>query len=208
MLYKEVLHVLLAILVMGLAVSISTLTPDILIKSFIFFLIIFIVNIFAKKLTAYYLECSVETKIWHVQRYWFRDSNHLKYPIATGIIFPLLISVLSLGTFYWLATTQSEISARRARVARRHDFYSYSELTEYHVGIIPAAGIFAVIVLAFFAYLINEPELGKLAIFFACFNMLPLGQLDGSKVFFGSVRLWFVLAAVCLIALGYAVFLI
>jgi len=204
----EYLQVLIVIIVLAFAVSLSNLNIYNFLTSSLFFIIIFAAYMGAEKITAGYLESSVETKIWHFQRYWFKEKQHLAYPVPIGAILPFLVSILSLGNVYWLASTQSEISARKSRVIKRHDFYSYSELTEFHIGLIPAAGIAACLILAFLAYLLNFPELGRLAIFFACFNLIPLGNLDGAKIFFGSLVLWFVLAALCLIALGYAILLI
>jgi len=205
---NEFLHIILAIIILAFSVSLAKLNLGNFLLALLFFAIIFAVNIGAKKIIAYYLQTSVETKIWQIQRYGFKEKQHLNVPIPAGIILPFLISILSLGNVYWLASTQSEISARKSRVIRKHDFYSYTELTEWHIGLIPAAGIFACLVLAFIAYFLNQGELGRLAIFFACFNMLPLGNLDGTKIFFSSLILWFVLAALSLIALGYAILLI
>ena len=100
--------------------------------------------------------------------------------------------------------TETDIKPTVARAAKRHDFYSYSELTEWHVGLIPAAGIIFTLMLAFIAYLFDIGELGRIAIYFACFNMIPIGNLDGAKIFFGSKTLYFSLLAVVVISFSYA----
>jgi hypothetical protein len=205
---NELLHILLVLIVLAFSVSLINLTLENFLIKLLFFAVIFLVYIGAKKLAAYYLQTDVETRVWQFQRYWFKEKQQLNTPVPIGIILPFLLSVLSLGNVYWLASTQSEITARKSRVLKKHDFYSYSELTEWHVGMIPAAGIFACLILAFIAYFLNLGELGRLAIFFACFNMIPLGNLDGTKIFFGSLIMWFVLAALSLVALGYAILLI
>lgn len=204
---SEILHIILAIIVLAFSATLAKLDLASFLLAALFFAIIFLVNILVKKLTAYYLEAGAETKIWQFQRFGFKESHYLKTPIPIGIILPLLVSIASLGNYYWLAATQTEIRALKSRVAKKHDFYSYSELTEFHIASICAAGIAACLILAFLAYLFNLPELGKLAIFFSLFNMLPLGNLDGTKIFFGSLILWFVLGAITLIAVGYALFL-
>lgn len=204
----EISHVVLVIIILAFSVSLAKLSYPAFFLAALFFAVIFIVNIAAKKLAGYYVRAGVETRILYFQRYGLKDKQYLKYPVPLGVILPLLISIASLGQFFWLAATQSEVRALKSRVSKKHDFYSYSEMTEWHVGIIPAAGIAACLVLAFFAYLIGQSELGKFAIFFACFNMIPLGNIDGSKIFFGSLIMWFVLAAVSIIALGYALLLI
>lgn len=204
---SEFIHIGIVIIILAFSVSfLKSLSTFFL--SLLYFIIIFIVNIAAKKLIAFYYQADIETKVWQFQRYWLYEKSYFKKPIPIGILLPLLISILSLGSFYWLASTQSEITARKSRVVKKHDIYSFSELTEFHIGIIPAAGIFACLVLAFIAYLFNLSMLSKLAVFFTVFNMLPVGNLDGTKIFFGSIRLWFTLAIISIIALMYALFLI
>lgn len=206
--HNELVHILLLTIILAFAYAFSSLSIITFLIAALFFAIIFAVSILAKKLMAHYLECSIDTKVWNFQRYGFKEKSYFKNPVPVGIILPFLITILSLGSFYWLAVTQSEITAKKSRVVKRHDFYSFSELTEFHIGLIPAAGIIACLILGFLSYFINQPELGKLAIFFASFNMIPLGNLDGTKIFFGSLKLWFFLAALCLIAFSYALFLI
>lgn len=205
---SELAEIILVIIVLAFSLTLAELEIMHFLTALLFFAIIFLVYIAAKKFAAFYLQADVETRLWNFQRYGLKERQYFKHLIPIGIILPLLSSILTLGNFCWLAATQSEITARKSRVIKKHDFYSFSEMTEFHIGLIPAAGIFACLVLAFVAYFINQGELGRLAIFFACFNMLPLGNLDGTKVFFGSLILWFVLAALSLIALGYAILLI
>jgi Zn-dependent protease len=51
-------------------------------------------------------------------------------------------------------------------------------------------------------------EFSRLSIYFAFFNMIPISDLDGNKIFFGSLILWSFLAALVLIGLGYVFFLV
>ena len=80
-------------------------------------------------------------------------------------------------------------------------------MTEGHLALISAAGIFSMFLLSILAYIINFPELAKLSIFFATFNLLPLGKLDGTKIFLGSRPLYFLIILLDIIALSYAFFL-
>ena len=202
---NDYLQVLIVVIVLAFSASFAKLSMENFLFSALFIAIIFIVNISAKKLVAYYMQTSIETKIWQFQRYGIKEKQHLKYPVPVGIILPFLLSIISLGSFTWMAATQSDITARKSRVIKKHDFYSYSEMTEFHLGAIPAAGIAACLILAFIAYLAGFGELGKLAVFFAVFNLIPFGELDGTKIFFGSLIIWFVLVAISIIALGYAI---
>lgn len=209
---KEIWHIIIAVIILAFAVSVGAnfvaLTLVNFLWALLFFAIISLVSVVAKKLTAHYLEAGVETRIWYFQRYWIRERDYFKMPIPIGVILPFLMTIASLGSYFWLAATQSEITAKKSRVIKRHDFYSYTEMTEFHIALICAAGIFACLVLSFLAYLINVPDLGKYAIYFAFFNMIPLGKLDGTKIFFGSVIMWFVLAAITVIGTLYALLLV
>jgi len=204
----EFAHIIIVIIVLAFSITLTKLSPKTLGISALFLAIIFFVNIGAKKLAALYFQADIETKIWQIQRWGLYERSHLKYPIPMGIILPFLISIISLGSLFWLASIQTEITAKKEKVVKRHDYYSFSEMTEFQIGVIPAMGIIACFLLAIIAYFAGFGELSKLAIFFACFNMLPIGQLDGTKIFFGSVIWWFILAVICVIGLAYALFLV
>ncbi len=162
----------------------------------------------AKKLTAHYYESEQEEKIWTFQRWGLYERSYFKTPIPIGIILPFLLSILTFGYVKWFAVTESAVKPTEARAVKRHDIYSFSEMTEWHLALISASGVASVLVLAPIAYLFNFPELARASVYFATFNLLPLGKLDGSRIFFGSLTLWLILVAVCLIALGYALFLV
>jgi len=66
---------------------------------------------------------------------------------------------------------------------------------------IAAVGVFANIFFAIIGYLINQPEFAKLNIYFAFFNLIPLSELDGNKIFFGSLILWVLLIIITLVGL-------
>lgn len=209
---REIIHILLATIVMAFAVSfinISKLSfPIDFLMALLFFIVIFIFSIGAKKLAAYYLQSDAETKIWQFQRYGLYERSYFKKPIPIGFILPFIVTIITLGYVPWLATTQTEIQASKSRVAKRHGIYRFSEMTDSDMAWITAAGIFVPLVLAVIAYLIDLASLSRLAILFASFNMIPLGNLDGGKIFFGSRVLWTVLAVLCLIGIGYLFLLV
>lgn len=209
---KEIIHVLLATIVMAFAVSFSKISQDSFSYEFLlaglFFLVIFIFSIGAKKLTASYLQSDTETKIWQFQRYGLYERSYFKKPIPLGVLLPFFLAILTLGRFPWLATTQTEITASKSRVAKRHGLYRFSEMTDSDIAWITGAGIFIPLVLAIIAYFAAIPNLSRLCILFSSFNMIPLGNLDGTKIFFGSRILWTVLAVLCLIGIGYLFLLV
>ena len=201
---KELLCIVIALIIVSFCQVFSDLKafPSVLLM----LAIVFFVYIVSKKLMASYLDSEEETKIWMFERYGLYESSHLKTPIPLGILAPIVVSVLTLGYVNWFAIFESDIKSTSARASKRHDFYSFSELTEWHIGLIPAAGIVGCFFLSVLAYFFNYPELAKLSMFFAAFNLIPLGKLDGAKIFFASRNaiLWIVLVILTLVGLFYA----
>lgn len=173
----------------------------------VLYLIIFFVYVVTQKLTAYYHEAVTETKVWNIQRHGFPEKAYSKSPIPIGLIIAVILPLLTMGRGKWLALTQTEIVARKARVARRHGFYSFPELTEWHIGSIAASGIIALFGLSVLSYIFGFTLISKLSVYFAFYNLIPYGNLDGSKVFFGSPGLWAVLFVIALVGVGFGLFL-
>ncbi len=207
---KEIFSVLILTLVfafaMGLFKSIERFP-----YLFLIFFIIIVVNVLAKKITSFYLDSEMEIKLWTIERYGFKPSQYLKKPFPAGILFPILTSLLlfgQLGGFIWLASLVFDVKPRVYRAAKRYGLYSYTEMTEDHLGLIAASGVFANLLFAIIGYLLGFPEFSRLSIYFAFFSMIPLSDLDGNKIFFGNLALWSFLATLVLIGLVYAFFLI
>lgn len=203
---KELLVLALALVV--LAFSNSYFNVPLFAQSLIFFAIILAVYTSAKKLTAYYYEADEETRIWTAERFGLGEWAHLRMPIPIGILLAFFLPIMSFGAIPWFALTESEVRPTEVRAVRRHDFFSFAEMTEWHLAMISAAGIASMFLIVVLAYIFNYPVLAKLSIYYAAFNLLPLGKLDGSKVFFGSYILYAIIAAVTLIALAYVVLLV
>lgn len=167
-----------------------------------------VINIFAKKIMSFYFDSQIEVKLWEIKRYGFHPGSYFKKAFPAGIFFPIIISAISFGNLFWMASLVFDVKPKIYRAAKRHGLYSYSEMTEEHIGLIAAAGVFANIVFAVIGYLMGFSEFARLNIYFAFFNILPLADLDGNKIFFGSLILWSFLAALILIGIGYALFLV
>ena len=152
------------------------------------------------------LDSDVEHEIWKVSRYGLGQRQHLKREIPAGIIFPLLLSVFSLGFIKFPALLTYESRALQRRAAKRFGFYSFTELTEWHNGIIGAAGIISVLLVGIIIYFLpyNWEYFSKLAAYYALVNMIPISKLDGTQIFFGSRVLWTTLTLITLIINAYA----
>ncbi len=142
-----------------------------------------------------------------MKRFGFKPGRHLKKPVPMGAILPLVFVGLTYGYLIWMASLVFEVKAKVHRAARRYGLYTFSEMTEYHIGLIASAGIIANLLASVIGYLAGYPEFAKLTIYYAFFNIIPFSDLDGNKIFFGSMILWSFLASLVLIGLGY-VFLV
>ncbi|MEK6832497.1 MAG: hypothetical protein AABY32_00490 [Nanoarchaeota archaeon] len=175
--------------------------------------LLILVNVFIKKIVAYFLESEIEIKIWEIKRFGFKTHQYWKRAFPLGVFAPLIskIFLFPLNGFVWMASLVFETKAKAYHAAKRHGIYSFSEMTEEHIGRIAAAGIFANLLLAFIFYFIGGNFgilFAKLNIWFAFFNMIPVSDLDGNKIFFGNLVLWSFLAVVTLIGLLYTFLLV
>ena len=170
--------------------------------------LVILINIFAKKVVAFHYDSEIEINLWEIKRWGFKTHYHFKKPFPAGVFFPVIITFLSYGFLYWMGNIVFEVKAKAYRAAKRWGLYTFSEMTEWHIGLIAASGIVANLLFAVIGYLIGFADFARLNIYYAFFNMLPISDLDGNKIFFGSLTLWSFLAIVVLIALGYAFFLV
>lgn len=169
-----------------------------------------IFNIIAKKAMAYRLDSEIEMKVWEVGKYDFSQDKNSKKPFPLGAFLPLLskIVLFPLKNFVWMASLVFDIKPRIYRGAKRHGLYTFSEITEYHLGLIAASGIAINIILAIIGYFAGFPLFARLNVYYAFFNMLPVSELDGNKIFFGSKILWSFLASIVLIGMLFAIFIV
>jgi len=200
---REIIHILVGILVVALVISISPAIKgdfNFLGKAIIFSTILVVVNISAKKFAARLLDSDVEHEIWQWSRFGFKPHWHLKKTIPVGIILPLIISIYSLGTIKLLTPLTYETRALKRRAAKRFGTFSFTEMTDWHMALVGAAGIVALLLVSFISYWYEGLEtLSKFATFYAFSNMIPFSKLDGSQIFFGSRVLWATLAIITLV---------
>jgi len=204
---KEIGTIILLTIVLTACISFLDFTQNFLNILLIVFIIL-VLNIMAKKIAAYYFESEIEVRPWSTERYGFKAGWHFNNPFPIGIFLPIIAAVLSLGHFIWMAVMVFDVKPKVSRAAKRHGLYSFSEMTESHIGKIAAFGVFVTLISAFVAYFLGFPTFARLSIFFAFYNILPLSDLDGNKIFFGNMILWSFISALVLIGLGYAFFLV
>lgn len=204
---KEITAIAIVTLILGFTLSLVRTWQAFLYTLVVVFLVL-IINILAKKIASFYLDSEIETQLWEIKQYGFKKHKRFKKPFPAGAFFPIILTAFSFGYLTWMACLVFEVKPKVYRAAKRHGLYSFSEMTEHHIGLIAAAGVLANLTFAVIGYLIGLPYFTTLNIYLAFFNMIPLSNLDGNKIFFGSLVLWSFLASVVLIALGYALLLI
>ncbi|MEK6895412.1 MAG: hypothetical protein AABX48_02735 [Nanoarchaeota archaeon] len=215
---KELGAIIIVTIILGITLSLrsnfSGLQGILIISCLIF--IVILINVIAKKVVSFFLDAETEIDIWKKERVgalYFIDiiplttphpSYKFRNPIPLGIIIPILTALISIGYFVWMACLTFEVKPKTYRAAKRYGLYTFSEMTEWHLGLIAAWGIAANLIFAVIGYLIGFEEFARLNIYFAAFNTIPLSNLDGNKLFFGSLILWAFFAAIVLIGIGYA----
>lgn len=200
---KEIITIIGTIIVLALALNFFQaleIFPYTLASVFL----IIAINITSKKIISYYLDSEIEIRLWHIKQYGFKPHHSFKRAFPTGVFFPIITSVISLGHLVWMAPLVFDSKAKIYRTAKRFASYKLSEMTEYHIALIASAGIIINIILAIVAYLVGVPEqmnFIKLSIVYIFFNLIPFSDLDGNKIYFGFNGLWIVLAVIAMIGM-------
>jgi len=210
---KEITFVIIISLILAFTISLME-SLEIFLYTLLFIFLILLINTFAKKIAAFYLDSEIKIKLWELKRFGLlhfmnitpikstHPSREFKKPFLAGAFLPIIVTAFSFGYLTWMASLIFEVKSKTYKAAKRHGFYSFTEMPEYHIGLIAASGILANLLFALIGYLINFPLFTKLNIYYAFFNMIPISSLDGNKIFFGSKLLWSFLTIIVLIALG------
>ncbi|MEK6823712.1 MAG: hypothetical protein AABY06_01635 [Nanoarchaeota archaeon] len=203
--HKEILTIIGVSIIIAFSITLLSSFSAFLIALLSVFAVI-IINVFAKKLTGEFFELKTEIKLWEFKRWGYKHNQSFKKNIPAGAIFPILSRIIffPLKGFVWMAPLVFDVRAKIYRTAKRHGIYSFSDVSEDHLAYIAGAGILINLLAAALGYLIGFSEFAKFNIWFAFFNLIPLSNLDGNKIFFGNKVLWSFLATITLIALGYS----
>lgn len=211
---KEITQIIIAIAVLGFVSGfVELIRGDITGFAIIlgFGAVIIAVNIAAKKIMASRLDADVEHEVWKMQRFGFWPGAHLEKSISAGVIIPLFVSIVTLGSIKLMTILTYETRALKRRAAKRFGPYSFTEMTDFHNALVGAAGIVSALIITFITYWLPGDYwtiIAKMATFYAFFNMIPFSKLDGSQIYFGSRVLWSVLAVITLIFMIYAMLLV
>ena len=155
-------------------------------------IIILIVVLFRELVIKFFAsrhEVISEYRLWNVERLWFGGSGKLPFTFPFGVIASLILTVVSRGNFYFTAIGVHNLTENKsARTGRKKPGLSYFEEMQ-----IACSGIFSTLVLAIIFVLLgraldfNITSIVNICFFIVLFNMIPLSDLDGAKIFFGSI---------------------
>lgn len=211
---KEISQIIAVSLILAFVVNLmESLTG--LLKVFIVIFLVIMINVSVKKVTGFKLDAETEIRVWEYdqsqKRPWslsnllgIKHKKLFKKPVPLGALLPLLIIVLTQGAVVWMACLVFDVKSAVYRAAKRHNIYKFSEMSDWHIGLIAASGIAANLFFAIIGFLIGSPTFMKFNLLYAFFNILPFSELDGNKIFFGNLLLWTLLAIISTIGLFYA----
>ena len=206
---KEGGVILLAILITAVSISMPNI-QDTFLPILLSVSLVILANIGAKKAMGYYLDTEVEIDFWQMGQYGIRPQRHFKKPIPLGIVLTAVskLFLYPFKNFVWMASLVFDVKPKIYKSAKRHGLYAFSETTEYHIGLIAAAGLTANLVFAVVGYFLNFTDFAMISIFYAFFNVIPISKLDGNKLFFGSLILWSLLASLILLGMFLVIFIV
>lgn len=199
--FSEKTSIIISILVLTLVVS---TTVGSIPKYLGIISLVIILNIIGKKVSAHYLEIETKSEIWDFQRYWFAERHKFSNPLPIGIVFPIILGIFTYGRLKWLAILQTDFKAKMTKKIRKKKG-SFAEVSELNVATILFFGFLSNIILALLFFKLS-PEIAKISLLYAFFNLVPLGKLDGMKMALSSKNVYF--ASVMLLAAVVAIVLI
>lgn len=202
---KEVFSIVSVSLVLGLVLSLSakdlSAWQKLILPAIGIVFLVILINVFSKKVVAYFFDAKVEVSTWEWKRYGYKPHQRLKSSFPFGFFIPLILKFLTVGLINWMAALTFEVKGTIYRAAKKWQMYQYIEVTEEEMAWIAFAGIFMNLVFAILGYLINAPLFSKVNLLYAFYNTIPLSNLDGTKIFFGKKHLWWFTAIVTTLAL-------
>lgn len=194
---KEKISLILGIVLMTLMLSLFS-SGDLfnnVVVGLIISLIIIPLSLISKKIIASKIDVKVTQEILQFKRYWITRSSEFKNPIPLGMILPLLISFLSLGTVNFFGFFQFKSEALASKVTKRYGLRRFSTVMDWDEALIVFYSCLSLIVLAIVCVYLPENIfkfhlLAKTALAYLISNIIPFGQLDGMKLFMGSRPLY------------------
>lgn len=195
---REVISIILGIIIFTLLIAYNNnrVEISILLKSAIISIVIILVSVLAKKITARNIDTKLEIKILEFKKYWITRRSEFKKAIPSGVFLPLLLAFLSSGFVKFLTFFQFELEALPSKSTKRYGVRRFSTVMDWDYALVIFYNVLALLALSiicdYFSTSIILPfkEISKYSIYYLLYNMIPLGKIDGLKLYIGSRPLY------------------
>ena len=169
-------------------------------STLLIFSLIIISTTAIKKLSAYHYAIKIEHSDWKLIRWWWYTRAHFKIPFPLGLIVPFFLAIFTIGYLKPFSFLQFDAeNIEEVRILKKHGPRGSRRkelINENDLSYTAATGFYMLLFLAFVGLLLKPyfPFFGysltKYSIYFGFWNLLPISQLDGTKIFFGTTLLW------------------
>lgn len=171
-------------------------------------IIIIFVNLIAKKIAASFYSIKIEYSIWKFQRYGYYERSLLKKSFPIGLVLPFFLAFFSLGIIKPLTFLQFDAeNIPEKRILKKHGIIRKSEINESDLALTAAWGFYSLLIVSLIGIIISFRELTLYPLYYGFWNLVPVENLDGIKLFFGSRISWFFVIILYIIMLVLAVML-
>jgi hypothetical protein len=168
--------------------------------------LIILISVITKKIAADFFCIKIEHTAWEWQQFWWYKTSKFKKPIPLGVLFPFLITLLSFGLLKPLTFLQFNAKNNpQKRILKKRGAVRKEEINESDLAFTSAWGFFSVWLLAILGIFLRIPDLTKWSIYYGLWNLVPIGNLDGIKLFFGSTITWVFMIFLYIIAIIFAI---
>ncbi len=186
--YKEIKTILIIIIILTFIFGFNDNKGEFVLENwllnlfyvFILVSLTILFNVLGYKLTAKYLGTEAEIKIWNsdVFREKFQFTKMYRY-ILTPVL-PVLITLFSNGKLFFSCLSTFDI--------KNETLYGkkFLKLSYLNIGLIAVGGLFFNFILMIFFKLLNLDKGVLINAWFIFWNLLPLSNLPGAKIFFAS----------------------
>ena len=202
---REIKHLIISILVLGFAFGLNDKQAAFNLSSwtvnFIHVLMAAAITLLlyelTHKLVARRYKAETEYEIWSIKRYGFWRSSEfpvkfLGFTIRSlpiGIILSIMATLLSKGLFYLIPMASFRLVERpHLRLGAKFRHVSNFEEAKIAASSLVILAIIALIASSSSALIFSQ--LSAMMYVFIAWCLIPISQLDGSKIFFGSIPLY------------------
>ncbi len=166
--------------------------------------LIILTTLITKKIAGARFCLKIEHSLFKFQRWSYYTRSYLKKPFPMGLVLPFGLAFFSLGfikplTFFQF-DAENDIRKRLQRKRGNINDRRY-EINETDLGFTAAWGFYSLIVLSIIGIILEFRELALYPLYYIFWNMIPYDNLDGVKLFFGSMINWVLVAISSVIVL-------